>query len=123
MEMLIYILNVGAVFMYEQVKSNNAYKLWRAVKNEWNSFKILMCQNYHMLFAKSSHNIKKCSCKILFSCWWTCFDEYKKVVENFFLKIINMLLSKKYYYKKYEYILCIKRIIFYCEFKSKCYST
>ena len=39
MEMLIYILNVGAVFMYEQVKSNNAYKLWRAVKNEWNSFK------------------------------------------------------------------------------------
>ena len=82
MEMLIYILNVGAVFMYEQVKSNNAYKLWRAVKNEWNSFKILMCQNYHMLFAKSSHNIKSVLAKHVVVDDLLLIDEYQKCLWN-----------------------------------------
>ena len=117
MEMLIYILNVGAVFMYEQVKSNNAYKLWRAVKNEWNSFKILMCQNYHMLFAKSSHNIKNVLAKFCFLVDWNVLMRLKKLLETFFKNHRNIDIQKILLQE-----ISINRIIFHCEFRSKYFS-
>ena len=53
MEMLIYILNVGAVLCMSVTTFETDVL---SAMNEM-ALKDLMCQNYHMLFAKCSHNI------------------------------------------------------------------
>ena len=51
--MLIYILNVGAVLcMYVTTLKTDMLSGMNEI-----ALKDLMCQNYHMLFAKFSHNI------------------------------------------------------------------
>ena len=51
--MLIYILNVGAVLcMYVPTLQTDMLSRMNEI-----AIKDLMCQNYHMLFAKCSHNI------------------------------------------------------------------